>query len=92
MEMNIFFIVIKKCKNRFWKDVLKAWYMLEQKNTSLEKGVESLLKTPIWHNNLFKIENKSIFYHDWYRKGISVVNDFIKKQHFIYFQRILSTV
>ena len=74
----------KNCKNLFWKDVFKAWLKLEQKNTSLGKTKESMLKMPIWHNKLFKVENKSVFYRDWFKNGILIVDNLIKKDNTLY--------
>ena len=33
--------------------------------------------SPLWMNKTIKIENKPVFYEDWFRKGICFVNDII---------------
>ena len=36
---------------------------------------EYFLSSPLWMNKTIKIENKPVFYEDWFRKGICFVND-----------------
>ena len=68
---------INTCKNKFWKDVLKAWVKLRDLDRDMTKD-ESLLKTPIWYNKYISIGKKSVFYKDWYKKGVYIVHNFIK--------------
>ena len=68
---------IKFCKDRtnnlFWKDVFDAWLTLITKENSI--NADNLLLMPIWYNEKILIENKPIFWTNWYKKGILVVND-----------------
>ena len=64
-------------KNKFWKDVFHAW------NTFIDKEEnftwEYFLSSPLWMNKTIKIENKPVFYEDWFRKGICFVNDIMSE-------------
>ena len=37
------------------------------------------LASPIWFNNKIMIGNKSIFYKDWFEKGVRSINDLINE-------------
>ena len=37
------------------------------------------LASPIWFNNKIMIDNKSIFYKDWFEKGVRSINDLINE-------------
>ena len=37
------------------------------------------LSSPLWMNKTIKIENKPVFYEDWFRKGICFVNDIMSE-------------
>ena len=59
-------------KNKFWKDVFHAWYTFIDKEENFTW--EYFLSSPLWMNKTIKIENKPVFYEDWFRKGICFVN------------------
>ena len=73
---NFFKLCISKCKNRFWVDVLKAWQKFA-KHIEDVPGEGELLKIPLWHNEKIKINNKCVFYKEWYKKGVVIVNDLL---------------
>ena len=60
-------------KNKFWKDVFHAWNTIIDKEENFTW--EYFLSSPLWMNKTIKIENKPVFYEDWFRKGICFVND-----------------
>ena len=68
---------IKICKesthNLFWKDVLDAWLTLIKKEKINYE--DKLLLMPIWYNEKFLIDNQTIFFKNWYEKGVLTVND-----------------
>jgi hypothetical protein len=37
------------------------------------------LSSPLWMNKTIKIENKPVFYEDWFRKGMCFVNDIMSE-------------
>ena len=37
------------------------------------------MSSPLWMNKTIKIENKPVFYEDWFRKGICFVNDIMSE-------------
>ena len=66
-----------KCKNKFWKDVFKAWMGFNEKVRMKIKG-KNIWNTPIWFNKDLVIGKKSIFYKTWYDKGVIIINDLFK--------------
>ena len=67
-----------KLKNLFWKDVFKVWEKVVYKIEKYDNYVSSITEIPIWYNKSLTIDNKSIFYKEWFKKGVSILNDFIK--------------
>ena len=72
----------KNCKNEFWKDVLNEWQkVIKSKTTTLSSensrnNIDNTL-VPVWYNSYIKINNKSVFFKDWYEKGIKYIDDFL---------------
>ena len=64
-------------KNKFWKNVFHAWYTFIDKEENFTW--EYFLSSPLWMNKTIKIENKPVFYEDWFRKGICFVNDIMSE-------------
>lgn len=62
-----------KIKNYFWKDVLRSWEMLIDRERDTDW--EYFLSNPIWLNNLIKIEDKPPYFKDWFEHGIHYIND-----------------
>ena len=67
-----------KSKNIFWKDVFKALKQVLEKLELCDNYVSSVKEVPIWHNNKITIENKCVFYKEWFNKGVTIIDDFIK--------------
>ena len=65
--------------NHFWKDVYLAWITV---TATREHDLPQ--NEPIYHNPAIKINNKTIFYSDWYIKGITHINDIIKENGKLY--------
>ena len=68
---------VKTPKNTFWKDVLLSWEKVIEKE--LKFNWHFFLVSPIWFNNKIMIDNKSIFYKDWFEKGVQSINDLINE-------------
>jgi hypothetical protein len=66
-----------KLKNTFWKDVLLSWAKVIEKERKF--NCHFFLASPIWFNNKIKIDNKSIFYKEWFEKGVQSINDLINE-------------
>ncbi|XP_052074422.1 uncharacterized protein LOC127712168 [Mytilus californianus] len=62
-------------KNKFWLDVFHAWDIIIDKDEN--NTWEYFLSSPLWMNNCIKIENKPVFYKNWFNKGIVFINDII---------------
>lgn len=68
-------ICIKNITNSFWKDVFTAFKKLRIKNEQLTRSEESFLKMPLFYNKQIMIDNSTVFYKDWFEKGIRCIND-----------------
>ncbi|PJE77967.1 hypothetical protein CI610_03106 [invertebrate metagenome] len=66
----------KSIKNLFWKEVLenKPCFLY------LPCNEESVLYRPLWHNPEIKIDNKTLHFKQWSRKGICYVYDLCNDQ------------
>ena len=74
--------LIKQINNPFWSDVVKSYssvIQLKEKNTT-----EYFLSSPIFHNPEILIGKKTIFYQQWYNKGICYINDMFKENEEFY--------
>ena len=60
--------------NPFWKDVFKAWILFSQSLDPKSNWSEFLIQ-PLWFNEMTKVGGRSIFYKNWYEKGISHIID-----------------
>jgi hypothetical protein len=54
-----------------------AWNTFIDKEENLTW--EYFLSSPLWMNKTIKIENKPVFYEDWFKKGIYFVNDIMSE-------------
>lgn len=66
-------ICLNNFKNTFWTDVFGAW----KKICELSK-LQTVNEMPLWYNDKIKIGHKSIFFKEWYSKGILFINDIFK--------------
>ena len=62
--------------NQFWHNVLRDWQALNK--IQQEQNESELLRNCIWYNS--KISKNTIFFPDWYKKGIYLVNDIINTE------------
>ena len=67
--------VLHKIKNKFWTDVLTAYIDLTDKNTV--DNEDALLSSPIFYNKEIKVGNTPVWKTNWYKKGITHINDLI---------------
>ena len=58
--------------NPFWKDVYNSWMQCTIPGDNAEPQGETL-----FYNPNIQINNKSVFYYDWYLRGISLMNDIL---------------
>ena len=68
---------VKTQKNTVWKDVLLSWEKVIEKEQNF--NWHFFLANPIWFNNKIKIDNTSIFYKEWFEKGVRSINDLINE-------------
>ena len=60
----------------FYIQVLLFWQ--ERRNYATQEiDVQQILKEVIWNNRRIQVNHKSIFYHDWYAKGIITIRDIV---------------
>ena len=62
--------------NQFWHNILKDWQTL--KKIQQAQNESELLRNCIWYNS--QISKNTIFFPDWYKKGIYLVNDIINTE------------
>ena len=62
--------------NQFWHNVLRDWQALNKLQQAQNES--ELLRNCIWYNS--KISKNTIFFPDWYMKGIYLVNDIINTE------------
>ena len=67
----------------FYIQVLLFWQ--EMRNyASQEIDVQQILKEVIWNNRRIQVNHKSIFYQDWYAKGIITIRDIVDDDNNIF--------
>ena len=71
-------VCLNKCQNLFWKDVFKAWVHFSETKEIKDVREDSILKLPLWYNKNIIIGKKTIFYRNWYDRGVHTINDLIK--------------
>ena len=64
--------ILELNKNKFWSDVFNSLYTFK---TLVDE--DNLLFQPLWYNEMFLIENKTLFNKLMYEKGIRYVYDLI---------------
>ena len=67
--------VIESVKNQFWKDVLYAWKFVIDKDEN--KDWTNFLANTVWLNKQVKIDKRTIFYPEWFNRGVKFVSDFV---------------
>jgi hypothetical protein len=78
----------------FYKEVLRAWKVFKE-NVQVEfKGIEQLLKQPIFLNKFIISNRNTIFYKNWYDAGLRQVKDILYevKPGFLPIQAIVDTL
>ena len=59
---------------KFWKEVIMAWSLY---NFQEPKNENEIREQNLWFNSFIKVENKPIFYKQWYTKGIRTIEDLL---------------
>ena len=65
---------LNKISNRFWKDVFQSYYDLRK---LVEK--DNHLFEPLWYNNAFLINGKTLGFNEWIRRGIFFTYDLMNE-------------
>ena len=65
----------KKCVNPFWTDVLNVW--IDILNAKENLYWEDFLMSPIWYNKNVRIGGRCVFYKEWFKKGVKIINDLV---------------
>ena len=69
--------LLRKLKNKFWIDVLKAYS--ENLQVIRQDTEEFVLSSPIFHNHNIDIGNKPVWINNWYKNGVKHINDLISE-------------
>jgi len=65
----------QKISNPFWKQVIEAWCeLLKQKNVNTR---DSFLMEALWHNDNILVDNRPVYFKNWFVLGIKYVNDLL---------------
>ena len=64
----------------FYKDVLLIWQTVNQ-HTPRTK--EQILEEIIWNNRFIRIEDRSVYYKEWHKSGVTKVKDILDKNKFL---------
>ena len=62
---------IIKVSDPFFKEILEIW-----SEVNYEENIMSdyhLWSSPLWYNSLTRVENRPVFYKDWFLKGVTKV-------------------
>ena len=63
--------ILSKYQILFFKEILEIW-----SEDNYDKNIMSdyhLRSSPLWYNSLLRVENRPVFYKDWFLKGITKV-------------------
>ena len=66
-----------RISNQFWKEVLKSWIDLCNKNTA--ETFSHALAQPLWYNQI--ISKEPLFIKNWNDCGIKIIGDLVKNNH-----------
>ena len=77
--------IFLKQLNPFWQHVFQAWSY-----TNMQEEDIAFQKECIFYNKDIKINNKTIFFQEWYIKGITHINDLIDEQGNLYSWELFS--
>ncbi len=58
----------------FYKQIIDIWYHFYSKKPVT---VNDIVNTSIFHNKIFLIDGKPVFYNQWYKAGIQVLGDIL---------------
>lgn len=72
---NTFLFVKIKLITKFGKMCLHLRKMEEIHENSND---ETVLTRPLWYNRKISIGHRTVFYRNWYNKGVNIVKDLIK--------------
>ena len=71
--------------NEFWTVVVKEWILF--KNFRSDQQTKSRDEI-IWFNSGIRIQDKPIFYPEWYRKGIIYIKDLVEQDRLISHEKL----
>lgn len=46
-------------------------------SNQISESNNNIIFSPIWHNSNIKVEKKSMFYKEWYKKSVKIVKDLL---------------
>ena len=67
---------IKGLSDVFIKEILQIWSEISYEDNL--NSMEHFLSMSLWHNSLIRIENRPVYYKEWYVKGITKVSHLMK--------------
>ena len=82
-NMNVKERKLDYIQNTFIKDIVKEWCKLTF-TTEITNGNQVRMQC-IWHNSLIKINDRLVFYKNWYSKVVTNVKDLLNGETFLDF-------
>ena len=71
---NVSNITLNSCKSNFYKQILQYWCKLVY-NRNLSPS--EIINKPLWINGFIQVDNKPVYFCQWYMKGITYMKDII---------------
>ena len=68
---------IDHTQNLFWKDTFKSWKLITEIHKTKTHRERSILAEPLWYNELIKVNSRTVFYKDFFEKGIYYISDLL---------------
>jgi hypothetical protein len=57
-------------KNTFLQEILSSWA-----KANYTENISSVIHEILWHNSNIKVDNKTLFFQNWYNNGIKHIGD-----------------
>ena len=64
-------------KDSMWNDVFRYWSKYHYKSVESIHRYSEVSQMNIWYNSAIRIANKTVFYKEWFNKGIQILTDLL---------------
>lgn len=82
--------MLKRTCNLFWKEI---FLILSEIKKIFPSNDMYILKEPLWFNSLITIDKNTVYWSDWYNRGIITIHDVLDEDGcFFFLSQILSVL